>query len=346
MKLSQDASIGISSSLRLEYLAYINSFEGIVRNELKEFSTAIGCLQKSKIIIEELDNRGLKSEVYHKKLSELDTIMRVCQYSADMHDIVIDFNEEDLNSVKINLLTDKISESELIGNRNDFISLSLGSKTFIARGIEELTENNLRRNLLISRQLLKKSTRGEEVRDSLLQVGYFENLYFEQQIGRKLIKIARKGLNSVNLQVCLKKLIRSKGYDADESFTRAIDLLSNLLFNLLKVQEGTENVSSSALAAISAIELIENESEMIKKYKFSFLDPVLKYQNALKGQLNSKINRQSMALMNFPSAPVPPKPSFYDLVLDSLDYKIVQKEPEKRTSGLSNILSSLWGSKK
>ena len=46
--------------------------------------------------------------------------MRVCQYSADMYDVVIEIDEAALNEFKMNQLTEKLNESELTMIRGYF----------------------------------------------------------------------------------------------------------------------------------------------------------------------------------------------------------------------------------
>ena len=91
---------------------------------------------------------------------------------------------------------------------------------------------------------------------------------------------------------------------------------------------------------------------MIKYYKIGVLNSVLKYENKLKRHLNvfinidkKKVDTENIMVI----APVPPKPSFYDISLDTLkydDYVIESSSVDVVNRGFSNILSSLWKSKK
>jgi hypothetical protein len=152
--LSQE-TIDIRSNLRLEYLGYANFLEGIVKNELKEFSASFICLQKSKIILEELIERKFQVSLLETKISELETVMRVCKYSADMYDVLIEVNEDELDEFKINQLTEKFLESK-IDDKIKEKSIAFYSKSVkLASEIKPIYSD--KKNLKIALKIFKKN---------------------------------------------------------------------------------------------------------------------------------------------------------------------------------------------
>ena len=316
---------------RLEYLAYCNLLKGIVKNELKEFSVAYNSLEKSKLIIEELikTQSNNDTEVLDRKLNEIETIMRVCQYSADMYDVIIEIDENELNNFKINQLTEAFMKSEIKESRN--ILMKLGAHTFkLSQAI--LLDDPTYKNVQLSRKLLKEN---DSIGDLLLQVAYFENRHLSKIIKRQII---RKGVDCDKL---LKIVSRLKGYEADKNYSKSIDLLCNFLksfkdCDLIRIRE--------------AFELIKENKECFDKYKFKFLSLLLSNRKKMmKGLSIDKNKSNKPALFVVSAAPVPPKPSFYDMAFDCLTSTAtisdVNPIASPKSTGFSNLLSSFWGKK-
>ena len=348
--LSQE-SFEIGSNLRLEYLSYVNLIEGIVKNELKEFSSAFNCLQKSKIIIEELIKSDFNVSLLETKISEIETIMRVCQYSADMYDAVIEVNDfSDFNDFKINQLTELLSASEIKDNEQIF---KIGSLSFKLSSEIQIGKPNLK-NLQIARGILKKQQEGTvEYENALIQVSYFENRFYGKLIKRNLKKMMEKGPKFFDSSKLLKTLIRSIGFNVEENISKEFDLIARLLWNFTNIFDNNKDDLLVSKNASEALELIKSIKEHCQKNKNNFnLKMTLEIVKASKG-LNRLLNGLLIkkAIYSFKeSAPIPPKPSFYDMAFDCLSYEVEpvllnqETTPVKQT-GFSNLISGFWGKK-
>lgn len=339
-----------SDQVRLEYLAYCNLFKGIVKNELKEFSTAHNSLEKSKIIIEELiKNPSNPNSILERKLNEIETIMRVCQYSADMYDIVI---ERDLNSddFKMDQLTNDLKKSEI---KETVVTIKFGSNTFkLSPSI--LISDPIYKKVQLSRKLLQStssSSRSSNEKNLLLQAAYFENRHLSKIIKGQLTK-KNKNKNQHQKFDCEKLLqiiSRSKGYAADPNYSKTIDLLCNLLKSVK---------DCDPVGTLEAFELIKENKKCFEEYKKTFMRLILKNQKLIISNLPRAATSTEISHPTFIcAAPVPPKPSFYDMAFDCLtamdpdlehehEIEIETASNPKAATSLTNLLSSFWGNKK
>lgn len=350
--LSQE-SLEIGSNLRLEYLSYVNLFEGIVRNELKGFSSAFNCLQKSKIIFDELIERNFQVSLIETKISELETVMRVCQYSADMYDVVIEVNEDELNEFKVNQLTEKLSKTEIEEDSNGETILKIGSKTFKLSSEIQLG-NPIAKNLKKARAILRKQ--GKQDEDAHLQVAYFENKFYGKLVEKSLEKLIKKRTEGLNISKVLKKFALSTGYNAEENISKSFNLAAKLFWNLSNIYDTEADAltaSKNASEALEVIEMLRRSMYLHHELKIKVTVAIVKLRKKLIMLLTQFLVKKAIYSV-MEAAPVPPKPSFYDMAFDCLSYKldpaaskILQQESEKKSpaSGFSNLLSGFWGKK-
>ena len=338
LSLSQKAA---DESHRLEYLAYCNLLKGIVKNELTEFSLAYNSLEKSKIIMEEmLKGTAEESEeyiIFDRKLNEVETIMRVCQYSADMYDVVIEIDEAALNEFKMNQLTEKLNESGINDDMGDIL-MKFGGNTFkLSKSINII--DPAYKNLHEARRLLSKSQDINEIKNLLLQVAYFENRRLSKIVKREFIKNS----SFFEFDKYSKLLSRLKGYEVDPNYSKAIDLFCNFL-------KGIKDSDGKRIK--ETFEMIKENEESVKEYKFKFLSLLLKNSSLIISKIKLSDNDSNIPAptSTMPSGPVYPKPSFYDMAFDCLTSSYTgntQSIKTKQSSGgLSNLLSSFWGAKK
>jgi hypothetical protein len=353
--LSQE-TIDIRSNLRLEYLGYANFLEGIVKNELKEFSASFICLQKSKIILEELIERKFQVSLLETKISELETVMRVCKYSADMYDVLIEVNEDELDEFKINQLTEKFLESK-IDDKIKEKSIAFYSKSVkLASEIKPIYSD--KKNLKIALKIFKKQVKGtSEYENARIRLSYFEDLFYCKLIKKCFKNICKegKGPKLFNCSNVLKKLAKSHViFNIDEDSSKQFDILTRLLWNLSNIFGNNDRLDVSKNAS-EALELIKIKN--IGKFPRlrEFTEVVLRAKKYLIPHLNALVIKN--AIYNFKgSAPVPPKPSFYDIAFDYINYEpdvmmnqesIMQSSASTSASasGFSNLLSGFWGKK-
>lgn len=344
LKSLSQGTFDIGSNLRLEYLSYVNLLEGIVRNELKEFSTSFTCLQKSKIILEELIERNFQVPLLETKISELETVMRVCQYSADMYDVLIEVNEDELNEFKINQLSEKLSESK-IDDEIKKETISFGSKSFKLSPEVKLIDLDSK-NLKLSLNILKKQVEGTaEYENARIQLAYFENLFCSKLLKRCFRKVAKKGPKAMDCSKVLKKLTKAVALiNVDEKISKTFDLVARLLWYLSNIYGNKDKleVSKNASEALNLIKAIKSGP-----YSGRLSDVVLTAKKRLIPQLNVLLIGKAIYSVKG-AAPVPPKPSFYDIAFNYLSYEatpaLVNQEIVK-PSGFSNLLSGFWGKK-
>lgn len=335
---------------RLEYLAYCNLFKGIVKNELKEFSTAHNSLEKSKIIIEELikmmqnPSDSDSSSILERKLNEIETIMRVCQYSADMYDIVI---ERDLNldDFKMDQLTNDLKKSEI---KETVVTIKFGSNTFKLSPLI-LISDPIYKKVQLSRKLLQStsSSRSSNEKNLLLQAAYFENRHLSKIIKGQLSKKNKNQNQKFDCEKLLQIISRSKGYAADPNYSKTIDLLCNLLKSVK---------DCDPVGTLEAFELIKENKKCFEEYKKTFMRLILKNQKEIMSNLpRAAISTEITHPTFICAAPVPPKPSFYDMAFDCLtamdpdlehEHEIETASNPKAATSLTNLLSSFWGNKK
>lgn len=350
--LSQE-SLKIGSNLRLEYLSYVNLFEGIVRNELKEFSSAFKCLQKSKIIFDELIERNFQVSLIETKMSELETVMRVCQYSADMYDVVIEVNEDELNEFKVNQLTEQLSKTEIEEYSGNESILKIGSKTFELSSEIQLGKSNAN-NLKKARAILRKH--GKQDENAHLQVAYFENRFYGKLVEKTLEQLIEKRYKGLKCSNVVKKFALSTGYSAEENISKSFNLAAKLFWNLSNIFDNESDAltaSKNASEALEVIEIIRSSAYCHSELKIKVTMVIFMFRTKLIQLLTPFLVKKAIYSV-MEAAPVPPKPSFYDMAFDCLSYKldpaaakILQQESAKKspTSGFSNLLSGFWGKK-
>ena len=343
-------------------MSYVNLLEGIVKNELKEFSGAFNCLKKSKLILEELIKRNFQVSLLETKIYELETVMRVCQYSADMYEVLIEIDEKELNEFKINQLTDKLLKSK-IEEEFEGETICFYSKSFKLSPEIKLV-NLFSKNFKLAHKILKKQVYGTfEYENALIQLAYFENRFYTKLITKNLWKlVVLKGSKRENYCLnVLKKLIKSTAVlIVDENVSKGFDLVARLLFNLSNTFDNEDKLDVSKNAS-EALELIKTIKIAFDQQNLKIFKSVLIVKKYLIIYLNSLLMKKAIYYVK-ESAPVPSKPSFYDMAFDCLTYDIdmlvnqmlVNQSPtlnqsssvnQSPNSGFSNLLSGFWGKK-
>lgn len=345
--LSQE-TFEIGSNIRLEYLSYVNLLEGIVRNELKEFCVSFNCLQKSNIILQELIKRNFQVSLLETKISELETVMRVCQYSADMYEVLIEINENELNEFKINQLTEKLSESKIEEEIKEE-GICFCSRVFKLSPEIKLV-NSFSNNLKLARKIMKKQKQvhqtSSEYENARIQLAYFENRVYSKLVKKTLWKHYATEHKSENYCLnALKKLSKSTAVlNFDEDLSKCFDIVVRLLWNLSNIFGNKDKLDVSK-NAFEALQLIKSIKAAHSHQNLRIFKAVLRVRKYLVIYLKSLIMKNAIYYVKG-VAPVPSKPSFYDMAFDCLSYELdlsVKQSPN--TSGFSNLLSGFWGKK-
>lgn len=317
---------------------------------------AFNLLQRSKVVFEELIEREFAVSVIEARFNELETVLRVCQYSADMYDAVIELDEAALNEFKVNQLTEKLSSTEIKEQSQDYSKskvsgqkYKIGSSTFeMTPEMIKLTGTRLKMALK-ARSILKKQVPDTaEYKNAHLQVAYFEDRYYSRFI-KTILKSTfpdfggeENSFESFRALHVLKELSRSEGYNADPLVQEDFNIAAQF-FSLLADDSGALNIYQTASKALKIVFHLKKKMRETKTGE-SFKIRNLKLVSTLRGIGYHNKGR----LVGHESAIVPPKPSFYDMAFDCLSYApdtdVSMANPQE-SKGIGNLFSSFWGKK-
>lgn len=344
LKDLSDGTFELKSNHSLEFMAYAELLDGIVQNELGDFGKALLSLEKAKLTVEELIKRDfIDFEVLQSRKVEIETVIRVCQYSADMQDIKVD-NACEIASFQVKQLSiDSSKEEEERGSEKP-IFITFGSETVQTKSMNG------------TKNCLSNLTFGSaEYNAARIQMVYIENQSFNSKFCRLFNKTLRNCSNKSILSInkILSALSRSKAYNLHENYSKYLDWIATILVNVKIIYEAKLNstqidLQENITAIFSVFAMIKESLDEIDLYEFKMAHSCLKQESRLKAFLESLskslILKKKKVIHLQEAVPVAPKPSFYDMALDLISFSPNETAPENPNapSGFSNLISSIW----
>lgn len=271
-----------------------------------------------------------------------------------MYEVLIEVKDEEFEEFKVDQLTEKLSETKFVVEEEETVKFY--SKYFkLSSEIKFIDSDS--KNLSIALKILKKQVKGTDgYENALIQLGYFENRFYCKLIKKTLREISKKGPKSINCSCLkvLKKLTKSVAiFKVEEDVSKGFNLVCRLLWNLSNIFNNNDQLDVSKNAS-EGLEIIKIIKLTFDSKKLKIFEIVLRCKKYLIPILNSFLVKKAIYSFKEP-APIPPKPSFYDMAFDCLTYEIEKDIKQSSTStptstststAFSNLLSGFWGAKK